>query len=95
MKKLIKILAMFMVMGWLLLIMLWRRFGRDISAPDTRDLVVERLRLLAEENAYTHFMDATDVFCWPTNASFVSDDMTPMRSPAQSGCDSVHRSCAC
>lgn len=47
--------------------------GRDIPEPDVGDLQVERLELPAQENAYTHFLSATDALCWPTNSTLVAD----------------------
>jgi hypothetical protein len=47
--------------------------GRDIPEPDVGDLQVARLELPAQENAYAHFLSATDALCWPTNATLVAD----------------------
>jgi len=48
--------------------------GIDISPPDTKDLVPERMALPPEQNAYTYFNEATNVFYWPTNAFPLVDD---------------------
>lgn len=47
--------------------------GRDIPSPDVGDLMVERMELPVEENAFTHFMSAADVHYWPTNSTVVTD----------------------
>jgi len=47
--------------------------GRDIPAPDTSDLVVQRPVVAAEQNAYTFFLAATNVFHAPTNADLTTD----------------------
>ena len=47
--------------------------GRDIPAPDTSDLVVERPVVAAEQNAYTFFLAVTNVFHAPTNTLLISD----------------------
>lgn len=47
--------------------------GRDIPEPDVSDMMVERLELPAEDNAFTHFLSAADALCWPTNATLVAD----------------------
>ena len=46
---------------------------RDYPPPDTSDLVVERRALPDLENAYTYFLAATNLLCWPTDASLTGD----------------------
>lgn len=47
--------------------------GRDVAPPDTSDLVLKRVDLADEENAYTWFIAATNHLYWPTNAEPVLD----------------------
>ncbi len=47
--------------------------GRDIPVPDTSDLSVDRPVVAAEQNAYTYFLSATNVFHAPTNRLFATD----------------------
>lgn len=45
----------------------------DIAPPDTSDLVPERPVTQPEENAYTHFLAATNFLYWPTNSDVVTE----------------------
>lgn len=47
--------------------------SRDIPPPDTSDLVVVRPDLPPEENAYTFFTQATNVFYWPKKSDLSRD----------------------
>jgi hypothetical protein len=47
--------------------------SRDIPPPDVSDLVLERLIIPPEKNAFTYFNAATNSFYWPTNSLSVSD----------------------
>ena len=47
--------------------------SRDIPAPDTADLVLDHLDVPADQNAYTYFVSATNVFHWAaTNSTIVN-----------------------
>jgi hypothetical protein len=46
---------------------------RDIPPPDVSDLTVERPAVAPEENAYTYFAEATNVFYWPPNFSLITN----------------------
>lgn len=47
--------------------------GRDRPPPGVDDLAVERIEPAPEKNAYTFFAAASNVFYWPTNATFITD----------------------
>ena len=53
------------VMGWL---------SRDIPAPDTSDLVLEKVEVPDDQNAFTHFLVATKVLDWPGKCDSVVGD---------------------
>jgi hypothetical protein len=47
--------------------------GRDILPPDVSDLLVERVEVAPEENAYTYFCAATNVLVWRKSSGLVKE----------------------
>lgn len=47
--------------------------SRDIPAPDTTDLLVQRSPVADQDNACMYFIAATNSLYWPTNTSLVTD----------------------
>jgi hypothetical protein len=73
MKKVLIGLAILIVAGIGVIVTAVILAARDRAAPDVADLAVERTALPPEDNAYTFFVSATNTFCWPSNATPITD----------------------